>query len=75
MILLWFSLRRWSDVGIVGIGLVLSLVWMQGSIGLLILFGERTGFEVIERSQFSNLLPILILALGIDDSLHALHRA
>ncbi len=74
MILLWFSLRRWSDVGIVGLGLVLSLVWMQGSIGLLILFGERTGFEVIERSQFSNLLPILILALGIDDSLHALHR-
>ena len=26
------------------------------------------------RSQFSNLLPILVLALGIDDSLHALHR-
>ena len=74
MVLLWFSLRRWSDVGIVGIGLVLSLVWMQGSIGLLILFGDRTGLEVIERSQFSNLLPILILALGIDDSLHALHR-
>ena len=32
------------------------------------------GFEIIFRSQFSNLLPILILALGIDDSLHALHR-
>jgi predicted RND superfamily exporter protein len=30
--------------------------------------------EVIFRSQFSNLLPILVLALGIDDSLHALHR-
>ena len=29
---------------------------------------------MIFRSQFSNLLPILVLALGIDDSLHALHR-
>ena len=32
------------------------------------------GFSLIARSQFSNLLPILVLALGIDDSLHALHR-
>ena len=32
------------------------------------------GLSLIARSQFSNLLPILVLALGIDDSLHALHR-
>ena len=32
------------------------------------------GIDLISRSQFSNLLPILVLALGIDDSLHALHR-
>ena len=74
VILLWLSLRRISDVLIVGVGLVLSLLWMQGLIGWGVIFGERYGFEIIFRSQFSNLLPILILALGIDDSLHALHR-
>lgn len=72
--LLWLSLRRVSDVLIVGVGLFLSLLWMQGLIGWGIKFGQAYGFEIIFRSQFSNLLPILILALGIDDSLHALHR-
>jgi hypothetical protein len=74
IILLWLSLRRISDVLIVGVGLFLSLLWMQGLIGWGSIFGEKHGFEIIFRSQFSNLLPILILALGIDDSLHALHR-
>ena len=74
IILLWLSLRRISDVLIVGVGLFLSLLWMQGLIGWGSIFGEKYGFEIIYRSQFSNLLPILILALGIDDSLHALHR-
>ena len=68
------SLRRVSDVIIVGFGLSLALIWMQGSIGWIWIFGERTGYQIIARSQFSNLLPILVLALGIDDSLHALHR-
>ncbi len=74
ILLLWFNLRRISDVGIVGIGLILSLLWMQGLIGWCMVLGQKTGMEIIFRSQFSNLLPILILALGIDDSLHALHR-
>ena len=74
VILLWLSLRRISDVMIVCTGLVLSLLWMQGLIGWSIIFGNKYGLEIIFRSQFSNLLPILILALGIDDSLHALHR-
>ena len=73
-VLLWLSLRRVSDVAIVVVGLVLSLMWMQGLIGWSIILGQRYGMEVIFRSQFSNLLPILVLALGIDDSLHALHR-
>ena len=73
-LLLWFSLRRVSDVAIVTVGLTLSLLWMQGFIGWAIILGQKIGFEVIFRSQFSNLLPILVLALGIDDSLHALHR-
>ena len=73
-LLLWLSLRRVSDVAIVAVGLTLSLLWMQGFIGWAIILGQKTGFEVIFRSQFSNLLPILVLALGIDDSLHALHR-
>ena len=74
VVLLWASLRRWSDVAIVCTGLVGSLVWMQGAIGWGIILGEGVGRPFIERSQFSNLLPILILALGIDDSLHVLHR-
>lgn len=72
--LLYVSLRRWSDVAIVGIALGGALLWMQGLIGH---FSNLTGFmgiSIIARSQFSNLLPILVLALGIDDSLHALHR-
>ena len=73
-LLLWLSLRRVSDVAIVAVGLTLSLMWMQGFIGWAIILGQKTGLEVIFRSQFSNLLPILVLALGIDDSLHALHR-
>ena len=73
-LLLWLSLRRVSDVAIVAVGLTLSLLWMQGFIGWAIILGQKIGFEVIFRSQFSNLLPILVLALGIDDSLHALHR-
>ena len=72
--LLWMSLRRVSDVLIVGAGLSLALLWMQGSIGWIWIIGDRTGYQIIARSQFSNLLPILVLALGIDDSLHALHR-
>jgi len=74
VLLLWFSLRRASDVGIVGMGLILSLIWMQGLIGWAMIFGQKFELDIIFRSQFSNLLPILILALGIDDSLHALHR-
>ena len=74
MVLLWLSLRRLTDVVIVGGALALSLLWMQGTIGHLSILGDMVGFKVIHRSQFSNLLPILILALGIDDSLHALHR-
>ena len=74
IILLWGSLRRWSDVGIVSAGLTLSLVWMFGLIGWVGEASQAVGYPLIERSQFSNLLPILILALGIDDSLHVLHR-
>ena len=74
LVLLWFSLRRLSDVAIVGATLVFSLLWMQGLIGWGIIAGSEFDLKIISRSQFSNLLPILILALGIDDSLHALHR-
>ena len=74
MVLLWASLRRVSDVAIVSTSLALSLVWMYGLIGWCIVLGKATGNEFIFRSQFSNLLPILILALEIDDSLHSLHR-
>ena len=73
-VLLWFSLRRASDVVIVGATLIFALLWMQGSIGWMMVLGERYGFKIISKSQFSNLLPILVIALGIDDSLHALHR-
>ncbi|HIE63641.1 MAG: hypothetical protein CXT72_03370 [Methanobacteriota archaeon] len=72
--LLWLSLRRFSDVAIVTATLGFSLLWMQGLIGWGIIGGDALGIKIISRSQFSNLLPILVLALGIDDSLHALHR-
>ena len=74
LVLLWASLRRASDVAIVATSLGLSLVWMYGLIGWAIIIGKSLDNEVIFRSQFSNLLPILILALEIDDSLHSLHR-
>jgi len=73
-VLLWFSLRRISDVALVGLSLFFSLIWMQGLISLVDLISRSAGIQLIHRSQFSYLLPILILALGIDDSLHALHR-
>ena len=74
LVLLWASLRRVSDVAIVAMTLGFSLLWMQGLIGWGMIFGSTFDLKIISRSQFSNLLPILILALGIDDSLHALHR-
>ena len=43
-------------------------------IGWIASIGNFFGISIIFRSQFSNLLPILIIALGIDDSLHVLHR-
>ena len=74
LVLLWLSLRRISDVAIVAISLGGALLWMQGLIGHVSNFSDGLGIQIISRSQFSNLLPILVLALGIDDSLHALHR-
>ncbi|MEC8249766.1 MAG: MMPL family transporter, partial [Candidatus Thermoplasmatota archaeon] len=72
--LLYISLRRWTDVAIVLVALSAALLWMQGMIGHVANLTGWLGFSIIARSQFSNLLPILVLALGIDDSLHALHR-
>ncbi len=72
--LLYVSLRRVSDVVIVMFALGTALIWMQGMIGHFSSLTSLFGFSLISRSQFSNLLPILVLALGIDDSLHALHR-
>ncbi len=74
VVLLYASLRRWSDVAIVSICLGGALLWMQGLIGHAASLFAWLGIDIISRSQFSNLLPILVLALGIDDSLHALHR-
>ncbi len=74
LVLLYVSLRRWTDVVIVSMALGGALLWMQGMIGHFASLFEMLGIDLISRSQFSNLLPILILALGIDDSLHALHR-
>lgn len=74
IILLYASLRRWSDVAIVSMALGGALLWMQGMIGHAASLFGWLGLDIISRSQFSNLLPILVLALGIDDSLHALHR-
>ena len=71
---LWLSLRRISDVAIVLVSLALALLWMQGLIGITAYLSNLIGIPIISRSQFSNLLPVLIIALGIDDSLHALHR-
>ena len=74
IVLLYASLRRWSDVAIVTMALGGALLWMQGMIGHAASLFAWFGIDLISRSQFSNLLPILVLALGIDDSLHALHR-
>ncbi len=74
VVLLFVSLRRWSDVAIVMFALGIALLWMQGLIGYVSSLTSWFGLHIITRSQFSNLLPILVLALGIDDSLHALHR-
>jgi len=72
--LLFVSLRRWTDVAITMVALGAALLWMQGLIGHFSNLTGWFGLSLIARSQFSNLLPILVLALGIDDSLHALHR-
>ena len=59
-------------MGIVLVALGGAMIWMQGLIGTFASVTEGMGFSIIgSHFQFTS---ILVLALGIDDSLHALHR-
>jgi predicted RND superfamily exporter protein len=62
--LLWVSLRRISDV-VLSLGTVmLALLWMFAA-------GELLDLRF---SQYTFIAPILVLALGVDDAIHILHR-
>lgn len=56
--------RSWRDVAAVFTSLVLLVVWLKGIQAWL-------GYP---DTQLSALLPVLILALGVDFSIHSLHR-
>ena len=63
-VLLWFSLRRPTDV-VLSLGTVMmALLWMFAA-------GELLGLRF---SQYTFIAPILVLALGVDDAIHILHR-
>ena len=63
-LLLYVSLRRVTDVVLSLLTVLLALIWMFGAGALLDL-----GF-----SQYTFIAPILVLALGVDDAIHILHR-
>ena len=63
-VLLWFSLRRPTDV-VLSLGTVMmALLWMFAA-------GELLSLRF---SQYTFIAPILVLALGVDDAIHILHR-
>lgn len=63
-LLLYVSLRRVTDVVLSLLTVLLALIWMF-SMGALL----GLGF-----SQYTFIAPILVLALGVDDAIHILHR-
>lgn len=65
LIIVYISLRSWAETALAGLMLLFLLLWIFGCVRLLNL----------GSSQFIDLLlPIAILALGVDYALHALHR-
>ena len=63
-VLLWFSLRRPTDVILSLTAVMMALLWMFAA-------GELLGLRF---SQYTFIAPILVLALGVDDAIHILHR-
>lgn len=64
VIILGLFFRDWRDVAAASAGLGLMMGWMFGTQAWL-------GYP---QTQVSSMLPILLLALGVDFSFHGLHR-
>ncbi|MFQ5744183.1 MAG: RND family transporter [Acidobacteriota bacterium] len=56
--------RNWRDLLVVSVSLVLLVLWLSGAQAWL-------GYP---STQLSSMLPILMLALGVDFAIHSLHR-
>jgi len=63
-LLLYWTLRRFSDVVLALAADLMALLWMFAA-------GELLGLGF---SQYTFIAPILVLALGVDDAIHILHR-
>lgn len=63
-VVLYLSLRNWRDFAVSLLTLPLLIVWMTGAARLL----------GLSNNQFTAMLPILILALGVDYAIHGVRR-
>ncbi len=63
-VLLYFTLRNWRDFLVSYATLPLVVVWMTGAARLL----------GLSHNQFTAMLPVLILALGVDFAIHGVRR-
>jgi uncharacterized protein len=63
-VLLYLTLRNWRDFLVAYLTLPLVIVWMTGIARLI----------GLENNQFTAMLPVLILALGVDFAIHGVRR-
>lgn len=63
-ILLYVTLRNWRDFLVAYLTLPLVVIWMMGAARLV----------GLSYNQFTAMLPVLILALGVDFAIHGVRR-
>jgi predicted RND superfamily exporter protein len=63
----WWTRRAWADMGLTLVTIMMSIAWMQG---LGVLMGPGYLGWIGAFSEMLQILPILLIGLGVDYSIH-----